>query len=159
MVKMPSLLALPEDQTSQVTMFLEGGAQAKSPASATIQGILKDMYDTMAEELEKRESAEGDGNTKYEAIVYIKYSEIYEVKAEIAKYEKLVAEYEILLADAQLLFSETEKEMKADIEFFDMLKKMCLDKYNEWMIRRSSTPMNWQASMRRSRFSRATMRA
>merc|ERR1719163_936477 len=53
-----------------------------------------------------------------------------------AKYEKQIAEYEILLADAQLLFSETEKEMLADIKFFDMLKKMCLDKYNEWMIRK-----------------------
>merc|ERR1719324_767675 len=136
MVKMPSLLALPEEQTSQVTMFLEGGAQAKSPASATIQGILKDMYDTMAEELEKRETDEGDQNQKYEAMIYIKYTEIYKAKEETAKYQKLIAEYEILLADAQLLFAETEKEMKADIEFFDMLKKMCLEKYKEWMIRK-----------------------
>merc|ERR1719405_217928 len=79
---------------------------------------------------------EGDHNTKYEAVVYIKYNEVYDVKAQIAKYQKLIAEYEILLADAQLLFSETEKEMKSDIKFFDMLKKMCLDKYNEWMIRK-----------------------
>merc|ERR1719174_1575028 len=79
---------------------------------------------------------EGDHNSKYEALVYIKYTEVFDKKAEIAKYQKKIAEYEILLADAQLLFAETEKEMKADIAFFDMLTKMWLDKYEEGMIRK-----------------------
>merc|ERR1719174_1782064 len=79
---------------------------------------------------------EGDHNSKYEALVYIKYTEVFDKKAEIAIYQKRIAEYEILLADAQLLFAETEKEMKADIKFFDMLTKMCLEKYEEWMIRK-----------------------
>merc|ERR1719324_2180084 len=94
MVKMPSLLALPEEQTSQVTMFLEGGAQAKSPASATIQGILKDMYDTMA-----------------------------------------------------------------DIEFFDMLKKMCLEKYKEWMIRKKQYAEELAGHFHPRRFPRCFRRA
>jgi len=131
---MPEHSPLSPEKETQLSAFLQAGGS--SPQSATIQGILKDMYDTMAEELEKRMTDEGDHNTKYEALVYIKYTEVFDKKAEIAKYQKEIAEYEILLADAQLLFAETEKEMKADIEFFDMLKKMCLDKYEEWMIRK-----------------------
>ena len=79
----------------------------------------------------------GGANSKYEALVYIKYESAFETKAEIAKYDKSVVEYEVLLADAQLLFDETEKEMKADIAFFDDLTKMRLEKYKEWMIRKA----------------------
>merc|ERR1719163_104565 len=132
---MPASVPLPAEKASQVTAFLQGTSRG-SPQSATIQGILKDMYDTMAEELEKRMTDEGDHSTKYEKIVHVKWTEVYETKAKKAKYEKWIAEYEILLADAQLLFSETEKEMKADIKFFDMLTAMCLEKYKEWMIRK-----------------------
>ena len=37
-----------------------------------------------------------------------------------------IAEYEILLTDAQLPPAETEKEMKADIEFLDVISKIWL---------------------------------
>lgn len=94
------------------------------------------MYDTMAEELEKRSADDGNHWHKHEAMIFIKYEEVYDIEAQIAKYEKLIAEYEILLADAQSLYDETKKEMKSDIEFFDMLTKLCLDKYKEWMIRK-----------------------
>ena len=47
----------------------------------------------------------------------------------------MIAEYVILLADAQLLFDETEKELKADISFFDDPTIMRLEKYKKWMDR------------------------
>merc|ERR1719217_1708282 len=87
---MPSGVDLSPDQASQVTAFLEAKAGG-SPQSATIQGILKDMYDNFAEELEKRYTTEGDANSKYEALVYIKYEAAFATKAEIAKYDKQIA--------------------------------------------------------------------
>merc|ERR1719238_861688 len=74
-----------------------------NPASATIQGILKDMFDTFSMNLEKSTEKEGE-------------------KADAEK----------TLADTQQDLDDTTNQMKADVNLFDTTKKVCTSKAAEW---------------------------
>merc|ERR1719252_215678 len=53
---MPTSMALPVERALAVTAFLEGASRLEAgyaPQSATVQGILKDMYETFAGDLEQ----------------------------------------------------------------------------------------------------------
>lgn len=139
---MPDSAALSPDQATKVTAFLQGASTAGAragyaPQSATVQGILKDMYDTFASDLETLTSDEATKNRQFEDIVYLKSKEKAEKEALVAKKEKELAEAEVSLADAQTLFDETEAQMNADIEFFDALLKSCNAKFEEYQIRKA----------------------
>merc|ERR1719230_2147191 len=89
-----------------------------APQSDTIQGILKDMYDTFTSNLEKQVKAEGEASTHYEEFMHLKQEELATLKETLLKKEKAKAEAETMLAEATVAFADTEKQLAAEVEFF-----------------------------------------
>merc|ERR1719252_217315 len=63
------------------------------------------------------------------------------MKATVAKKETQLADAEETLANTQQSYDDTEKQMKADIEFFDQTKEACEAKFAEWTQRKSDREM------------------
>merc|ERR1719197_560251 len=53
-----------------------------------------------------------------------------------AKKEDEKAAAEAMLADTTKAYEDTEKQMHADMEFFDQTKKACESKHEEWTTRK-----------------------
>jgi len=117
---------------------LSGRAQTKyTPQSATIQGILEDMYDTFAEDLEKQDGDEASLNTAYETLMATKQEEVIILKDKIQKAEKVKAEAETMLTEALQTYEDTEVQLKDDVAFFDATKSACTSKSQDWSTRKS----------------------
>merc|ERR1719456_543688 len=58
------------------------------------------------------------------------------MKATRARKETEKAEAEAMLADTTKAYDDTEKQMKADTEFFDQTKAACQSKHEEWTVRK-----------------------
>mmetsp|Transcript_41784 Transcript_41784/g.95873 ORF Transcript_41784/g.95873 Transcript_41784/m.95873 type:complete len:714 (+) Transcript_41784:99-2240(+) len=108
---------------------------AYAPQSITVQGMLADMYSTFAADLEKATRDESKQNANYEAFIAAKQEELENLQSMKEKKEKDKAEAEATLAQLTELYDDTEKQMKADIEFFDATKAACRDKHAEWTER------------------------
>ena len=107
-----------------------------SPQSATITGILTDMYSTMTEDLEKSNDDESSKNRDFEAFVAAKQESLIEMQETLKAAEKAKAEAEMMLAEATQQYDDTEAQMKADVEFFDATKEACDNKASEWSTRK-----------------------
>merc|ERR1719272_1005088 len=107
-----------------------------APQSESIQGILKDMYDTMTSNLESSTSSESDGNREYETLIGIKQEELAVMRETKKTKEAEKAEAEGLLADTTETYDNTEQQMKTDIEFFDATKEACKAKSDAWDTRK-----------------------
>jgi len=143
---MPALKGLPPHKASEVTAFLESGHRATggagyAPQSATVQGILKDMYDTFASDLETMTQAEADQNQEYEAVMAVKQQEAIDMTATEGKKEEEKADAEVRLADTQQAYDDTKTEMEANIKFFDETKGACDAKLSEWNVRKGEREM------------------
>merc|ERR1719210_2982622 len=133
---LPSSVSLKPEQASLLGEFLSASSAAKyAPQSWTVQGILKDMYDTFAKDLEASYSDEASANRNYEDFMHTKAEELTFLQSEKAVREEEKAEKEEELADAQEAYDKTEAQMKADIVFFDETKKACEEKHSEWEVR------------------------
>eukprot|EP00747_Dinoflagellata_sp_TGD_P155054 gnl/TRDRNA2_/TRDRNA2_177551_c3_seq6.p1 gnl/TRDRNA2_/TRDRNA2_177551_c3~~gnl/TRDRNA2_/TRDRNA2_177551_c3_seq6.p1 ORF type:complete len:707 (+),score=290.46 gnl/TRDRNA2_/TRDRNA2_177551_c3_seq6:115-2235(+) len=110
---------------------------ASAPASATIQGMLKDMYDTMSSDLEDDTQTEATKNREFEDFIAVKTKELMETEATRAKKEKEKADTEALLAETTQEYDDTEAQKKADIKFFDETTEACKAKNDEWNVRKS----------------------
>merc|ERR1719421_1641415 len=130
------------EQIALLTMFTADPAEyydqkaekkaSYSPASATIQGILKDMYDTFAMNLEKSTESEATSQKNYENLMATKASEMATQTTTRTKKEEEKAAAEKELADAQQDLDDTQKQMKADVALFDNTKMVCTSKAAEW---------------------------
>jgi len=140
--KLPVDHLLSPASLAQLTTFTETPAdyldqKAKksssfSPQSATIQGILKDMYDTFSMNLEKATETEATQQKNYETLMATKNKEMQTLtETRIAK-EGHKAEAEKNLADASQELDDTTVQMKADTELFDDTKAACTAKAAEW---------------------------
>eukprot|EP00429_Kryptoperidinium_foliaceum_P067365 CAMPEP_0176062160 /NCGR_PEP_ID=MMETSP0120_2-20121206/30996_1 /TAXON_ID=160619 /ORGANISM="Kryptoperidinium foliaceum, Strain CCMP 1326" /LENGTH=724 /DNA_ID=CAMNT_0017395725 /DNA_START=59 /DNA_END=2233 /DNA_ORIENTATION=- len=135
---LPSSVGLSSDRAARLTEFLEEGSQAKyMPQSFTVQGILVDMYDTFAADLEAATRAEAAANTKFEDYIAVKTVELKDMQAEKAKKEGQKAEAEVRLADTQEMYDDTAAQKEADVAFFDETKAACQEKHEEWSTRSS----------------------
>merc|ERR1719265_395914 len=121
-------MALLEDFVSARTNY--------APQSATIQGMLGDMYLTFSRNLEASTLDEANQNHDYEELYATLEKSNNEMKATRARKETEKAEAEAMLADTTKTYDDTEKQMKADTEFFDQTKKACESKHEEWDIRK-----------------------
>merc|ERR1719375_2178677 len=130
----PAKAALAPQQLSLLSEFMKGGA-GYAPQSATVQGILKDMYETFSADLESATNDEATKNRLFEDFIATKQQELIELKETLAKKEEEKAEAEGLLAEATEAYDETEAQMKADIDFFDATKAACEAKHAEWTTR------------------------
>lgn len=114
-----------------------------APQSATVQGILKDMYDTFTADLESITVKEAQSQKQYEEAVHDTTVELNgddETKGLIqmvAEAEDKKAEAAQNLADTIQELDDTKKELEALKEFFDMMKGACKAKHEEWELRKS----------------------
>jgi len=106
-----------------------------TPQSASIQGILKDMFDTFSGDLESTTEEEAKRNKNFEEFIAEKQQELAEMKELVAEKEKQKAEAETMLADSTQEYDDTEAQLQADIKFFDELKAGCEAKHEEWSER------------------------
>jgi len=110
-------------------------AASYNPASATIMGILKDMYDTFSMNLEKATEVEAVAQKNYESLIGVKENEMATLVDARKKKEGEKADAEKELADTSQTLDDTTKQMKADTIFFDETKAACQAKADEWSER------------------------
>jgi hypothetical protein len=129
----PSQLKLLRKAASE----LQSGNRAKyAPQSATIQGILTDMYSTFGDDLQNKYEAEATSNRNYEDFIATKQDELETLQKTLKKKTSEKAEAEVMLAEASQSYDDTEREMESDILFFDLTKDACTAKSDEWKIRK-----------------------
>merc|ERR1719393_330424 len=131
---LPSKVGLPPARMSLLSEFASSKA-GYAPQSATIQGMLGDMYLTFSSNLESATLDEANQNADYEKMYASLEKENNKMKATRKKKETEKAEAEAMLADTTKAYDDTERQMKADETFFDEVKKACTDKHKEWTTR------------------------
>jgi hypothetical protein len=128
---LPSKTGLPPSRMSLLSDFMSGKARY-APQSATIQGILVDMYSTFSTDLQDSTLDEANKNHDYEKLYASIEKENNEMEESIARKKEQKADAESILADTTATYDEVEDQMKADMEFFDQTKKACEAKHEEW---------------------------
>ena len=146
----PQIEALPESKTKVLKQFLEEPvaflqqepedyydqkAQAKasySPASATIMGILKDMYDTFAADLEKSNTDESALQKAFEDHIATKEKANKDMKREILGKEEQSAQKSTELSEAEATLSATTEQRSSDEQIFESTRDSCKAKSDEW---------------------------
>merc|ERR1719330_1568033 len=106
-----------------------------APQSWTVQGILRDMYDTFATNLESATQTEATQNRQFEDLIAEKVKQLKKLQATKAQKEADKADAETLLAETTQNYDDTKAQMEADIAFFDETKAACKSKHDEWEIR------------------------
>jgi DNA repair exonuclease SbcCD ATPase subunit len=129
------LKSLPVTQISLLNEFSKA-TSGYAPQSATIQGMLTDMYSTFSKDLQDETLLEADKNEHYEKVMAEMESEKNKLTETLERKTKEKAEAEALLADTTKAYDDTQKQMEADIEFFDQTKAACESKHEEWEIRK-----------------------
>merc|ERR1711988_824414 len=132
---LPSKIGLPPAKMALLSEFVAAKA-GYAPQSATIQGMLGDMYLTFANNLESSTLEEANQNHDFEQTYAGLEKSNNKLKEERARKEAEKAEAEAMLADTTKPYDDTEKQMKADTEFFDQTKAACESKHEEWEIRK-----------------------
>jgi len=122
-------------ESISLLMDFSHGRSSYAPQSATIQGILKDMYETFVTDLESATMTEATQNREFETFISIKAEELSELEATKATKEAEKAEAEAALAETTQSYDDTDAQKKADIEFFDTTKSSCDAKHKDWVIR------------------------
>merc|ERR1719456_1930058 len=121
--------------TSDPAEYYDQKAEKKAsynPASATIQGILKDMYDTFSMNLEKATEAEATQQKNFEGVSAVNAEETKSFVDTRTKKEGEKAEAEKLLADTTQELDDTKANLEASVALFDDTKKVCTSKAAEW---------------------------
>merc|ERR1719301_42137 len=126
---------MPRERMALLSEFASAGA-GYAPQSATIQGMLGDMYLTFSGNLESATLDEANQNADYEKMYATLEKENNKMKATRQRKETKKAEAEAMLADTTKAYDDTEKQMKADTEFFDQTKAACQSKHEEWEVRK-----------------------
>merc|ERR1719375_2033214 len=102
--------------------YYDQKAQAKasySPQSATIMGILKDMYDTFAADLEKQNSEESASQKGFEDLIAEKEKQVADWTAEMTDKEGQKAEKSTMLSEAEELLAAARDSCKAKSDEWD----------------------------------------
>lgn len=129
---MPMTAKMSEKQLSALTAFVQDHSSGKyAPQSLTIQGILKDMYDTFSTDLEESTLVEATNNREYELFIKTKEAEKAAMQQAKKLREEQKADAEQALAEATAMYDETYATKESDEEFFDATKESCLAKKAE----------------------------
>jgi DNA repair exonuclease SbcCD ATPase subunit len=111
------------------------GSASYAPQSATVQGILKDMYDSFSEDLESQTQAESSANRQFEALIAEKTEQVNHKNEEIMKREEEKAATEAELADKVKALDDLVATYEADKKWFDEMEPVCRAKHEEWETR------------------------
>jgi hypothetical protein len=146
----PHMTALSYDSTKLLKTFLENPtsfvqqepadyydkkAQAKasySPQSATVTGILKDMYTTFAADSEKANQEESDLQKAFEDEMKVKAESNTLLKKMIVAKEGQKAEKSQLLDENEMLLEAAQQQLKLDEGIFIDTRDQCKAKSDEW---------------------------
>merc|ERR1719498_238247 len=131
---LPVKASVPADKISLLSEFASAKA-GYAPQSATIQGTLGDMYLTFSSNLESSTLDEANQNHDFEQMYASLEKENNKMKKTRQRKETEKAEAEAMLADTTKAYDDTEKQMKADTDFFDQTKAACQSKHEEWTVR------------------------
>merc|ERR1719386_27286 len=118
-----------------VADYYDKKAQAKasySPQSATIMGILKDMYDTFSADLEKSNQDESNKQLTYEDLIASMTKQNKLWTEEVTSKEGQKSEKSQMLVENEELLAATQEQLKTDEEFFETARDSCKAKSNEW---------------------------
>jgi hypothetical protein len=113
--------------------FLQAGSYA--PQSATITGILKDMYDTFGADLEKSNQEESDAQKAFEGAIAAKTAGNKLAHEGIVMKETEKADEEKLLNEEQSLLESTQEQLKLDEDIFSETRTACKEKSDSWDAR------------------------
>jgi len=135
--KLPLVADLNGEHMALLSEFATTGANGKyAPQSATIQGILQDMYTTFAENLESATMSEAKQNKNYETVANTEEKQTKGFQKVKLEKEVAKAKAESELAATTSTYDSTTEEMKANIKFFDEAKKSCSAKHAEYNTRK-----------------------
>jgi len=115
--------------------YYDQKAQAKasySPQSATVTGILKDMYDEFAANLENSNTDESNLQKAYEDLMAQKEEENKTSKEAATLKEGQKAEKEQRQAEAEQKLEATQAQLKEDEDFFAATRDQCKSKSDDW---------------------------
>merc|ERR1719158_2342608 len=120
---------------SEPADYYDQKAQAKasySPQSATVTGILKDMYDTFAADIEKTNQEESNAQKGFEDVIDEKTAKVKMLQSSVTDKTATKATKSQELADAEELLEATQAQLHEDKEFFEMARQSCKEKSDEW---------------------------
>merc|ERR1719453_10590 len=132
-------LSLSQDMSNadrdMLSSFLMGGAkQEYAPASGEIVGILKQMGDTMAKDLEEVIAAEEAAKQDFEGLVAAKEKEIASATKAIEEKTKRTGEVAVEIVNLKEDLDDTVESLAEDKKMLADLEKNCKTKEEEWAV-------------------------
>merc|ERR1740139_484610 len=116
-----------------VMAFLQGGgADGYAPQSGGITGILKQMGDTMKQDLADGTTEEGSAIQNYDALVAANDKQIEALTAAIEEKSVRVGEVAVSIVNMKNDLTDTEEALIEDKKFLADLQKNCGTKEAEW---------------------------
>merc|ERR1719443_2109786 len=115
--------------------YYDQKAQAKasySPQSATVTGILKDMYDTFASDLEKANGEESKFQKAFEDHIAVLEKSNSDLKREIVEKQSESAAKAQELSEAEATLAATMDQKDTDETIFSSTRDQCKSKSDEW---------------------------
>merc|ERR1719191_655675 len=115
--------------------YYDQKAQAKasySPQSATVTGILKDMYDTFAADLEKANGEESKSQKAFEDHIAVLEKSTSDLKREIVSKNEESAAFSQELSEAEATLAATMEQKETDESIFSSTRDQCKAKSDEW---------------------------
>jgi hypothetical protein len=134
----PSAFAAKPALVQDPVDYYDQKAQAKasySPQSATIVGILKDMYDTFSADLEKSNQEESNMQLAFESEMAEKTKQNKQFTEMVTEKEGQKAEKGQMLSENEEKLEATTEQLKVDEEFFATAKESCTAKSDSWSER------------------------
>jgi len=130
-------LKLSEKQLAMLGELSGKGGNSYAPQSATIQGILSDMYSTFSTNLETSVADEAKAHRNYEDLMATYQKQLATLQETLVKKEQKKTEDEVQLADATQTYADSEDQLKSEIKLFDATKASCTEKTSDWSKRSS----------------------
>merc|ERR1719399_2169949 len=100
-----------------------------------IQGILKEMHETMQRDLESAIQEENEKQAAYDELHATKTKDLALLEATLVKKNKENGDDTKQLADDEQERGETQEQLKTDEAFFETTKESCKAKADEWAER------------------------
>lgn len=133
---MPQHVVFPQEKLallSEVAMDTTGSAYV--PASGTIMGMMKDMYETFASNVESMGLQEATANADYETLMKVEIAKLESFTNRKAAKEDEKANAAQDLANFIAIYDDTLEQKKADKALFDKTSNSCKVKHQEWTWR------------------------
>jgi len=106
-----------------------------APQSTQIQGILKGMYQTFAQDLEKANVQEATEQKAHEELMFTKKQELQTLESTLGQQRLDSAQASMDRDTANEQLDETKAQLAADETFFDVTKSGCQEKAGQWAVR------------------------